>query len=488
MKKFILSFIMIICACTFVFAGCGPKGLTDNPSTDANISGNGGYAIRKGDYLYYVNGFVDEYATELDDYKKDNVEGKVVYGAIYRTKLNDNRLVKDDKGFLEKSECVVSKVVGYDDGGFYIVGDYIYYATPYMHVDANGVIQNKRISFNRIKIDGTKNKEFYVTSADASDVSWQVSVIDGKAYLIIKQTVTNEEGVTSTQVISVVDNGKKFKEVLCADGVKEVVIDKEVNLENEYFFYTRSVNEDDDNKYTTTGTLVCKASLITGEKVVYEIDKTSEFKLVALDNERLYLTKTDLNKTYLYSYSVYESLVNQNPIKLSNDTYASYYTIEGVPHSVIAVTDANAVVKLSNVNGKVVTNSIIDSLSSIVEVDEGYIYSYDSNILYRTSIEDGSKVTVSGVGEASDKTFLIDANSMVDIDGRYVYVYAKYTAKDGETTSYYLNRIDTMQSEMTAEFVGVLAEEHMVADPADAEDESEDAEEEETNENPLWIY
>ena len=39
MKKFILSFIMIICACTFVFAGCGAKGLKDNPATDANITG-----------------------------------------------------------------------------------------------------------------------------------------------------------------------------------------------------------------------------------------------------------------------------------------------------------------------------------------------------------------------------------------------------------------------------------------------------------------
>ena len=164
MKKFILSFIMIICACTFVFAGCGGnKGLTDNPATNANITGNGGYAIRKGDYLYYVNGFVDNYTTELDDYKKDNVRGKVVYGAIYRTKLTNNSFVKDEKGFLEKSECVVSKVVGYDQGGFYIVGDYIYYATPYMNVDANGVIQNTRISFNRINIDGTGNKEFYIT-------------------------------------------------------------------------------------------------------------------------------------------------------------------------------------------------------------------------------------------------------------------------------------------------------------------------------------
>lgn len=94
MKKYLLSLIMIICACTFVLAGCGAKGLNDNPPTNAQITGNGGYAIRKGDYLYYVNGFVDNYTTELDDYKKDNVQGKVVYGAIYRTKLVNNDFQK----------------------------------------------------------------------------------------------------------------------------------------------------------------------------------------------------------------------------------------------------------------------------------------------------------------------------------------------------------------------------------------------------------
>ena len=488
MKKFILSFIMIICACTFVFAGCGAKGLTDNPATDANITGNGGYAIRKGDYLYYVNGFVDDYATELDDYKKDNVEGKVVYGAIYRTKLVDNNFRKDEKGFLEKSERVVSKVVGYDNGGFYIVGDYIYYATPYMNVDKNGVIQNNRISFNRIKIDGTGNKEFYVTDASASELDWSIKVIDGKVYLVVKQTVTTGENVTSTQIVSIVDNGKKFKQILCADNVKDFVMDEDVNLTNEYFFYTRQVNAEDDDKYTTTGTLVIKSSLVTGEKTIYELDKTSEFKPVKLDNERLYMTMPKINKTYLYSYNVYESLVNQNPIQLSNDTYTTYYTIEGVPHSVIAVGSDNSVIKLSNVNGKVVATAICDSLSGIIKVDEGYVYSYESNILYRTSIEDGSKVTVSGVGEAKDKTFLIDSADMVDIDGRYVYVYAKYTAADGSTTSYYLNRIDTMQSEMIAEFVGVMTDSHMVADPEKVEEENEEDEEVETDEVKPWIY
>lgn len=489
MKKFLLSFIMIICACTFILTGCNSSALKDNPATDAQVIGNGGFAIRKGDYLYYINGFVDDYTTELDDYKTDNVKGKVVYGAIYRTKLVNNDFDKDDKGFLNKSECVVSKVVGYDQGGFYIVGDYIYYATPYMHEDKNGTIQNTRISFNRIKIDGTKNKEFYITEEDASDIDWRINVINGKAHLVLKQTVSNEDGDSDTVVKTIADNGKKFKEVATISGISEVVLDDEVNLNSEYIFYTRSVKDGDDKKFTTSGTLVCKASLLDGSETVYELDKTSTFGLIALDNDKLYMTKPVGSKTYLYCYSVNESLVNQDPIQLSNDTYSSYYTIENVPYSVIAVDSNNNVVKLSSVNGAVVKNKIADALSTVIGVDDNYVYSYDSNVLYRTSIEDGTKVTVSGVGDASDKTFLIDSASMVDLDGRYVYVYAKYTAKDGETTGYYLNRIDTYQEEMVAEFVGVLADEHMVADPSEADDETDDDEEQVvTDDATPWIY
>ena len=486
MKKYLLSLVMIICACVMIFAGCGAKGLGDNPPTDATITGNGGYAIQKGDYLYYVNGYVKDYATELDDYKKDNVEGKVVYGAIYRTKLSNGQLNKDSKGFLDKSECVVSKVVGYEQGGFYIVGDYIYYATPYMNEDSDGVIQNTRISFNRIKIDGTKNKEMYVSEEGATDIDWRINVYDGKTYLVVAQNipVVEEDGKESTKnvVTSVLDKGKKFPKTTVAEGYTEVVFSDDVNLSNEYFFYTRSVKEN-EKSYSTAGTLICKASIVSGGETVYELDKTSTYGLVDYANGRLYATKkVEGSKTFLYSFNANVNLVNQTPIKLSNAEYKNYYTIEGVPHSVIAVNDSS-LVRLTNQNGAVQSpETLTSAVSNVICVEEGFVYYYESNVVYRISLSDGEKQTVSGVGEAKNKTFLIDSVSMVDVDGKYVYVYAAYTAADGSTTSYYLNRINTLKSEMVAEFVGVMADEHMVAEP-EANNDSE-----ESTDNLKWVY
>jgi len=485
MKKYLLSFILVICACAMVLTGCGSKGLKDNPAADAQIMGNGGFAIQKGDYLYYVNGYVKDYTNELDNYKKDNVEGKVVYGGIYRTKLGvANSLVKDEKGLLKNSERVVSKVVGYENGGFYIVGDYIYYATPYMNVDSNGVIQNERISFNRIKIDGTKNKEMFVTEKGATDIDWRINVVDGKTYLVVVQTVES-----SRNVVSILDKGKDFSKKVVAESVSEVVFAEGVNLSNDNFYFTRSIKEGE--KYTTSGNLVVKASLTKGEEEVFELDKTNTFKLIALNNGRLYLTKTGASKTLLYSYNANENLFNQNnqaEIQLSNDAYTNYYTIDGVPHSIVA-TDGTNLYKLSNVNGNVVTDLMVaEAVTNVVKVNDGYVYYYNENVVYRINLDNGEKQTVSNVGEQfKDKKFSIDNVKMVDVDERFVYVYTSYTSASGEE-HFYLNRINTLSSDMIAEFVGVFEEGHMVAEPTEEESgENEDEEKVETGEVKPWV-
>ena len=52
----IMAFFMMFSIC---LTGCGDKGLKDNPPTNATVISNGGMSVIKGDYLYFVNGFVD---------------------------------------------------------------------------------------------------------------------------------------------------------------------------------------------------------------------------------------------------------------------------------------------------------------------------------------------------------------------------------------------------------------------------------------------
>ena len=152
MKKFFYSLVVILLCSVCVLTACGTKGLNDNPATNAPVSGNGGFAVVKGDYLYYTNGYDDDYKTNYAS-TSDNKFGSVTFGAIYRTKLSNGQVVYNDDGTLKSSELVVSKLVGYEQGGFYIFGDYIYYATPLMEKTSDGTLRNNWINFCRIKIE-----------------------------------------------------------------------------------------------------------------------------------------------------------------------------------------------------------------------------------------------------------------------------------------------------------------------------------------------
>lgn len=467
MKKFITNLVLVICLCATLLCSCGKSGLKDNPATDAQIIGNGGYSVVKGDYLYYVNGYLSDYKTTLSNYKKDNVFGKVTYGAVYRTKINGNHLQKDDNGFLKTTERVVPKVVGFENGGFYIVGDYIYYGTPYMQKNADGVLQNDRVSFNCIKIDGTGNKEMYVSGENVESIDWKVYDYNGNAYLVV---------VEDKAVTSVFFEGKKVKTTKIAEEVSAVMLNDDTVPANDSVFYTREV-KDNEKDYTTSGNLICKTSFVSGGETVYEMDKASKFELKAFTNNRIYYTK-ELSNTYtcLYALNAGESLKNQTPVQLSDKAYASYYFIDGVNYSVVALDsdDNKTLVKLTNIDGKVERTNITTSISTVVGVKENYVYYIDNSVLKRVGVDSKESQTVSGVGKAEGKTFMLSSASFVELDGRYVYIFASYTSytsnsssESGSITSYYLNRIDTYADEMVGEFVGLMDDNRLPEKPSD---------------------
>jgi len=479
MKKFLRTLVLVICVCAALLCGCGKQGLKDNPATDAAIVGNGGYAVQKGDYLYYVNGYLSDYKTKLSDYRKHNVFGKVTYGAVYRTKLVNGRVEKDEKGFLTTTECVVPKVVGFENGGFYIVGDYIYYGTPYMQKNADGVLQNDRVSFNRIKIDGTGNKEVYVSGEDMSSIEWKVYNYDNKAYLVVQE---------DTKITSIEFDGKKTKTISVASGFTAAQLNADLNPTNEYVFYTRTV-KDDESGFSTSGNLICKASFVTGKETAYQMDNSSTFEIKAYTNNQIYYTRKLSNKTtYLFALNANINLKNQNSIQLSDAEYSNYYFIDEVKYTVVGLDSNKNLVKLSNVKGQVEHESLASDISTVVGVSDNKVYYIADSTLKLIDMDTKESKTVSGVGEATDKTFMLSSAKSVDLDGRYVYVFASYksatteTNSDGESTnitSNYLNRIDTFANEMVAEFVGKMDDDRLPAEPT---------KDEETGLTPKWVY
>ena len=136
------------------FAGCGgvyTGDKLDGYVSEAEVSSNGGFAVEKGDFVYFING--------IEDYTEPNVYGEVVKGALMRIKKADLSI-----GDYAKAETVVPMLFAAQnsDAGIYIYGDYVYYATPTTDKNMDGEVESSWIDFKRAKLDGSETmKDYY---------------------------------------------------------------------------------------------------------------------------------------------------------------------------------------------------------------------------------------------------------------------------------------------------------------------------------------
>ncbi len=155
MKKILGVMLATVClASTASFAGCnatytGEK--LDGYVSSAQVQSNGGFAVQKGDFVYFING--------AEDYAEPNVYGDVVKGSLMRIKKSDL-----DAGNYDKTKTVVPMlfVAQNFNAGIYIYGDYVYYATPTTDKNMDGEVESSWIDFKRAKLDGTETmKDYY---------------------------------------------------------------------------------------------------------------------------------------------------------------------------------------------------------------------------------------------------------------------------------------------------------------------------------------
>ncbi len=118
---------------------------TDGVFTDTPAVSNGGFAVEKGNYVYFINGV--EANTALNDY------GAPVKGAIYRVSKTD--LKNRD---YSSAECVIPQVAYTADykAGIFVYGDRIYYGTPSTAKNSEGAVQNSNLDMKSAKLDGTE--------------------------------------------------------------------------------------------------------------------------------------------------------------------------------------------------------------------------------------------------------------------------------------------------------------------------------------------
>ena len=201
---------------------------------------NGGFAVEKGDYIYFING------KEVNT--AENAYGEAVKGAVMRISKTDlsNRNYSN-------VQTVVPQIAysGNSNAGIFVYGDYVYYSTPSTEKNSDGEVQNSHLAFKSTKLDGTDSmKDYYVQYSD-NTVEYRYVEENGVVYLLYVATdeklFGEETGVKNLHSY----NTKEKSDTLLAYNVDSVTFDKN-DLTNPRVFYTMKVTDFVLNKTYST--------------------------------------------------------------------------------------------------------------------------------------------------------------------------------------------------------------------------------------------
>lgn len=423
MKKKIASLVLLLISFTFVLVGCGTSLVM--PASSAAVVGNGGFVVQKGEYLYFANAYT-EYSTIGTETSND--EGKVVEYALYRTKLSsvsNKTITYDENGYPQNVELVVSKLVGFENSGFYIVGDYLIYASPNMHKNSNNQNRYDLVSIWSVKLDGTSSNELYTTS-DYTNGQWRVLTI-------------TESNVTTNYLITVegssvirhkIVNGNLQEKTTLVDNATAVVLASEVKYTLDKYIYFTTERNAADTESGITGNLLKRVNIQTGVISDLATPSGTTITLVKHENGIVFYSKSTAVQNDYYFYRDISGQEKQltSWTDLTNFFFLGY-DVNGDPTVVVYTYQSSLV--MQNLNSYELTVLSTSSVTPFM-TDGDYVYYKTSTGIARMSYKDQVEQIV------VEATI---TDGQYDFDGRYLYVYANIENTTTETN--YIQRVDT---------------------------------------------
>lgn len=467
----ISSLILVVIMCLIALVGCSAG--IEMPASSAAITGNGGLAVQKGDYLYFVNGY--EVAKDLSD---GSNQGGNKYSAIYRTKLDSNKqLVYDEDGKLQNCELVIDKVCGFEKTQLYIFGDYIYYATPntekVISSDSDSLSSNFELTdFYKAKLDGSNRTLIYKTTRTSDSTKFAFYKVNGSDDVQL--------AVYDGTALIVVNSESRVVKTVC-DSVSSVALPvySDYNVENNQIsagaqnvYYTRSATDDEN---VSSGNIFCYANIADGvEHIIARGFNTYTVKLATTD-ALVYTKKADTDykaNNFVVSYAFnsngeLEIDVQNGGVQLDASETADIYlcTFEnGIQSGIILKNSSNKLVYRNLQTGESkILNEDVELTPLFIYGTKVYAYSSDNSI-YQIDYKTPAQKILVDMSLSNDENKMVEpyfeAGKNFSVCGGYVYYFAKY--EGDEKTGYYLNRVTTATSEKyESQLVGIVQTEHI---------------------------
>ncbi|MBE7088515.1 MAG: hypothetical protein E7370_03220 [Clostridiales bacterium] len=465
-KKIIcLTVCSAMAASVALTAGCSYYGAKALPEVNGDpifvteaAQSNGGFAVKKGAYIYFVNG--TEVNTAINDY------GTPVKGALMR-------IHEDDFASRNYAKCdvVVPQIIysGNTNAGIYVYGDYVYYATPSTAKNSDGEVQNTLLEFKSAKLDGTQAMQGYYYQATDNTVDYRYVEVDGTVYLLYAASEDlYETGSSVTNIHSV--NTQTGEDVLLAYNVTSFIFDE--NVENANVYYTMSVNRyiGSSNSSAESYNQVYRVSAD-----VTESDREYDFSYVEEDRESdapVYLNMGEfvfdgIGATNLLSQFNYEyhdgvdgenTVSNHAPYTYTLSAYKDgtlYYSRKSANDSksfLFSVSDEQCGVEGWNAvtNNPSYTDcllmdaSAVGSYEFVTVDDELKVISITNNDIIMNSIKDGNLVAEFAIAAETSTPTILFTQAHDNLGHSYLYYSttggAGYTvnrvAYDGEKSDY----------------------------------------------------
>ncbi len=228
----------LVCATATSLVGCSsssyvPKHLT---GVEGEVVSNGGFAVEKGDYVYFING--------SEEYTADNTLGDVEKGALMRiSKAN-----LDAHAYDEVETVVPSLFVAQDKtAGVFLYGDSVYFASPTTEKERDGSIANSYLSFHSAKIDGSSSEKAikdYYFRLENNTTKYRFVEVDDVVYCVYVDTTDNTLYSFNTET--------RTKTALVKGATSNAFYFDKFDLENPSVYYMMSVTEGIDSDTPVT--------------------------------------------------------------------------------------------------------------------------------------------------------------------------------------------------------------------------------------------
>lgn len=326
MKKFTKILICLaICFMCMGMVACGKKDNFVYPTAVQTTYSNGGLAVKKGNYLYFVNGY-----QSASSMVKKNADYTV--GALMIAKLDAaGNLVVDENGLLKDDfyRTMSSKLCGFEATNLYVFGDYLYFASPSQEDEADRNVTGgetwakTRVVFYRVKLNKTgKVEKLYTSEVSNTNLQYCYYSYNNSTFLLAfeKGDSIEVKDDTNNRLLRVDAESKKVF-TIAKDVVDVVMPTQDVANAHENVFYTL---KGDNGKMK-----LHQLNVVTGEDNSFELE--NDVTLVCVANGRLFYTKTQkfAGGTDLCYFEIAGNVYNAEHNCVSNvQLFTNYYIAE----------------------------------------------------------------------------------------------------------------------------------------------------------------